>query len=158
MYRIIVALMLTTIALTGIARGEECTPAVYGGLVIEGKNADANRLWETATATYERILADCRSQVPDSDFPKIYDALAVSQLMQEQYSAALDTAKKCLDRDGRYSACMMIAARASLKLGDRAMAEQFARDALAVEPTDEYATAVAIDAKDFLKRLAKPQQ
>ncbi|HZV83280.1 MAG TPA: hypothetical protein VFF53_14040, partial [Geobacteraceae bacterium] len=76
-------------------------------------------------------------------------------LMQGKYGEAIDTAKKCIEQDSRYNACMMTAAKAYESLGDRTMAEQFAREAIEVGSTDDYSAAVVIYAKDFLKKLDK---
>jgi tetratricopeptide (TPR) repeat protein len=155
MYRCVLILILAVTCLTGIARGEECTRKSYEGLVSEAKNADANRLWSDSVSLYRRILDECPGQLVEGDRPKLYDALAVGLLMQAQYGEAIDTAKKCIELDGRYNACMMTAAKAYESLGDRAMAEQFAREAIEVGGSDDYSAAVVIYAKDFLKKLGQ---
>ena len=157
MYRLVIVLILAAACMTGVARAEECTATAYEGLVSEAKNADANRLWESSTALYNRILADCQAMMAEGDLPKLYDALAVALLMQEQYGEAIDVAKKCIEQESRYNACMMIAARGYEALGDRAMAAQFAREAIETGGSDDYSSAVVIDAKDFLKKLDKKQ-
>jgi tetratricopeptide (TPR) repeat protein len=155
MFRFLVAAVLATTCMTGIARGEECTAKAYGELVTEAKNADANRLWDQSVVLYRRILGECSSPMAEGDLAKLYDALAVALLMQDQYGEALDTAQKCIQEDGRYNACMMTAAKASESLGDLAMAEQFAREAIDVGANDDYSAAVVILAKDFLRKLQK---
>lgn len=153
MSRLVLILILATTCLTGVARGEECTPKVYEGLVSDARNADANRLWDSSVALYRRILDECQGQLLERDAAKLHDALAVGLLMQAQYGEAIDTAKKCIELDGRYNACMMTAAKAYESLGDRTMAAQFARDAIEVGASDDYSAAVVIYAKDFLKKL-----
>jgi Tfp pilus assembly protein PilF len=101
------------------------------------------------------MLADCRTLIKTGDLAKAYDALAVAQMMQENYSAAIESAKKCLDHEPRCNACMMTAAKAYEGLGDRSMSLEYARSAAAVEPYDEYSAAVGILAKDFLKSFEK---
>lgn len=155
MYRLVIALILAATSMTGIARAEECTAKVYEGLVIEAKNADANRLWNSSVELYRRILDDCRPMMAEGDLVKLYDALAVGLLMQENHGEAIDIAKKCLEQDGRYNACMMTAAKAYEGLGDNAMAIQFAREAVEVGGYDDYSAAVVIYAKEFLRKMSK---
>lgn len=157
MYRLVIVLMLSAVCMTGMARAEECTAPVYEGLVIEARNADANRLWESSEALYRRILDECRSMMAQGDLPRLYDALAVALLMQERYSDAIDTAKQCLEQDGRYNACMMTAAKGYDALGERETAAQFAREAIETGASDDYSAAVVIDAKAFLRKLEKKQ-
>lgn len=153
MCRLVFILILATTCMTSVASAEECTTKTYEGLVSEAKNADANRLWDSSVELYRRILDGCQTQLAEGDRAKLYDALSVGLLMQAQYGEAIDTAKKCIEQDGRYNACMMTAAKAYESLGDRAMAEQFAREAIEVGGSDDYSTAVVIYAKDFLKKL-----
>ncbi len=157
MYRIVITLILAALCTTGIARGEECTATVYEGLVIEAKNADANRLWETSEARYRRILDECQAMVAEGELPRLHDALAVSLLMQDRYADAIETAKKCLELDGRYNACMMTAAKGYDALGERETAARFANEAIETGASDEYSAAVVIDAKNFLRKLEKKQ-
>jgi len=157
MSRLVIILLLAATFITGVARAEECTTAVYEGLVSEAKSADTNRLWDSSVSLYRRILDDCRDMMAKGDLAKLYDALAVGLLMQEQYSEALDIARKCLDEESSCNACMLTAARAYEGLGDRDMAIQLATEASLVEAGDEYSSAVVIYAKDFLKKLEKEQ-
>jgi|GEM_PF-2496265 len=157
MYRLVIVLILSAVCMTNVARAEECAATVYEGLVIEAKNADANRLWESSAAIYRRILNECRSTVVEGDLPKLHDALAVALMMQEKYGEAIDVAKKCIELDSRYNACMMTAARGYEALGERDMALQFAREAIETGASDDYSAAVIIDARDFLKKLEKKQ-
>jgi tetratricopeptide (TPR) repeat protein len=146
----LVLIMATTVC------ANECSVADYDALVVEGKSAASGREWGRSVELYSRMLGDCRSLISDADVAKAYDALSVGQLMQEQFSAAIDSAGKCLEADSRYNACMMTAAKAYESLGDKEKAEEYARAAMAVEPYDDYSAAVGIYARDFLKRLAKP--
>ena len=155
MYRFLAAVLLATLGLTSVARAEECTATVYEGLVVEAKNADNNRQWNRSVELHRLLLDDCRSRLEGGELVKVYDALAVGLLMQEQYTAAIDTAKNCLAEDSRYNACMMTAAKAYENLGDREMAMQFAREAIEIGAYDDYSAAVVIYAKDFLKKLEK---
>jgi len=133
----------------------DCSLPQYDALVAEGKAATAAREWSRSVEVYSRILGDCRALVVESDLAKAYDALSVGQLMQESYSAAIDSANKCLEYDSRYNACMMTAAKACEALGDRDRALEYARSAAGVEPYDEYSAAVVILARDYLKRQEK---
>ncbi|HZV82674.1 MAG TPA: hypothetical protein VFF53_10965 [Geobacteraceae bacterium] len=155
MYRFVFALIFAASCMTGVARAEECTDKVYEGLVLEVKNSDANRLWDNSVELSRRILDECQPRMAEGDLVKLYDSLSVGLLMQEKYGEAIDTAKKCIEQDPRYNACMMTAAKAYESLGDRTMAEQFAREAIEVGGTDDYSAAVVIYAKDFLKKLDK---
>jgi len=155
MYRLVIVLIVAAACMTGVARAEECTATVYEELVIEAKNADANRHWNSSEELYRRILDECRAMVAEGELPRLHDALAIALLMQEKYGEAIDTARKCLEQDGRYNACMMTAARGYEGLGERDMAAQFARDAIETGGGDEYSAAVIIDAKDFLRKLEK---
>jgi tetratricopeptide (TPR) repeat protein len=131
----------------------ECSVATYDALVTEGKKGDEAREWGKSVEAYSRILAECRSQVKDVDLVKVYDALGVAQLMLENYTGAIESAKKCIELDSRYNACMMTAAKSYESLGDRRMALEFARAAADTEAHDDYSSAVAIYAKDFLRRM-----
>lgn len=155
MYRFVLTLIFAATCMAGIARGEECTDKVYEGLVREVKNADANRLWDSSVELSRRILDECRPRMADGDLVKLLDSLSVGLLMQDKYGEAIDTAKKCLEQDPRYNACMMTAAKAYENLGDRAMAQQFAREAIEVGGNDDYSAAVIIYAKDFLRKLER---
>lgn len=155
MYRFLVATVLAATCMTGVARAEECTPKLYADLVVEAKNADANRLWDGSVELYRRILAECHPRMADGDLEKLYDALAVGLLMQGKQGEAIDTAKQCIEQNSKYNACMMTAAKAYEELGDLTMAEQFAREAIEVGSSDEYSAAVVIYAQDFLKKMKK---
>lgn len=144
----ICGLMLTAAPLFA----EVCTTQTYSSLVLEGKGADEGRQWDKSVDVYSRILGGCASLVSSADQVKAYDALSVAQLMKENYSAAIESAKKCLELDNRYNACMMTAAKAYEGLGDKETAISYARSALDAGGYDEYSTAVAILANDFLKR------
>ncbi len=93
--------------------------------------------------------------VGETDLVKVYDSLSVGLLMQEQFTQAIDMAKKCIEQDRKYNACMMTAAKAYYNLGDVGMARDYAREAVEVGSYDDYAAAVVIYAKDFLKKLEK---
>lgn len=131
---------------------DECTVNSYGSLVIEAEGADDSRSWGKSVAIYNRLLSECAALINAADLVKTYDALSVAQMMNENYSAAIDTAKKCLELDQRYNSCMMTASRAYEKLGDLDMAISFARSAVEVGGYDDYSSAVVILAKDFLKK------
>jgi len=155
MIRFCAALTLFLLLPLCAAFAAECTLPQYDALVADGKAAATGREWGRSVEIYSRILGDCRPVVPEIDLAKAYDALSVGQLMQENYTAAIDSANKCLEYDGRYNACMMTAAKACEALGDRDRALEFARSAAAVEPYDEYSAAVVILARDYLKRKEK---
>ena len=131
---------------------EDCTPQTYTALVLEGKGADEGHQWDRSAEVYGRILGECASLVSSADQVKAYDALSVAQLMKESYAAAIESAKKCIELDSRYNSCMMTAAKGYESLGNKEMAVSYARSALDAGGYDEYSTAVAILAKDFLKR------
>ena len=133
----------------------ECSSSAYETLVAEGKSADGAREWGRSVEAYGRILAECRAEVKDADLVKVYDALSVAQLMRENCADAIENAKKCLELDNRYNACMMTAAKCYESLGDRSMALEYAKAAVDAGGHDEYSSAVAIYAKDFLKRIEK---
>ncbi len=155
MTRFLAPLVVAFLLSIGTAFAAECSLPDYDSLVAEGKSAADGREWGKSVEIYNRILADCRALIKEGDIAKAYDALSVGQLMEENYSAAIDSAKKCLEQDPKYYACMMTAAKACEGLGDRAAALDYARAAAAVEPYDDYSGAVVIFAKDFLKRLEK---
>jgi tetratricopeptide (TPR) repeat protein len=134
---------------------DECSVSDYEKLVAEGKSGDSSREWGKSVEAYNRILSECLTRVVGADLVKVYDALSAAQLMQESYSAAIESAKKCIDLDTKYNACMMTAARSYDNLGDREKALEFARSAAETDVYDEYSSAVAILAKDFLRRLEK---
>jgi len=134
---------------------EECSISTYETLVAEGKGGDAAREWSRSAEAYSRILAECRTKAKDADLVKVYDALSVAQLMQEKYADAIENAKKCLELDSRYNACMMTAAKCYESLGDRSMALEYAKSAVDAGAYDEYSSAVVIYANDFLKKLEK---
>jgi len=147
----LIALLLSSVPLFA----EECNVSTYETLVAEGKRGDDAREWSRSVETYNRILAECRTKVKDVDLAKVYDALSVAQLMQENCAAAIETAKKCLELDNRYNSCMMTAAKCYESIGDRSMALEYAQSAVDVGAYDEYSSAVAIYAKDFIKRIEK---
>lgn len=134
---------------------EECSLSTYETLASDGKSADSAREWGKSVATYSRILAECRALVKDADLVKVYDALSVAQLMMGNHSEAIENAKKCIEADGKYNACMMTAARSYESLGERNAALEYAKSAVEAGPYDEYSAAVVIYAKDFLRRLEK---
>ena len=131
----------------------ECSVSTYDTLVAEGKSGDDSREWGRSVEAYSRILAECRTKVNDVDLVKVYDALSVAQLMRENCTDAIENAKKCLELDGRRNACMMTAAKCYESLGDRSVALEYAKAAVDAGAYDEYSSAVAIYAKDFLKRI-----
>jgi tetratricopeptide (TPR) repeat protein len=132
---------------------EECSRSAYETLVAEGKGGDNAREWSRSVEAYSRVLAECRTEVKDVDLVKVYDALSVAQLMQEKYTDAIENAKKCLELDSRYNACMMTAAKSYESLGDKSMAQEYAKSAIDAGAYDEYSSAVVIYANEFLKRL-----
>jgi tetratricopeptide (TPR) repeat protein len=155
MHRYLAAVIFVIILGAAPLFAENCTPQSYKSLVSEGKAADEAHQWDNSVKVYSRILSECAPLVNKVDLVKAYDALSVAQLMNENYSAAIDNAKKCLELDNRYNSCMMTAAKGYESLGDKDMAISFARSAVEVGAYDEYSSAVVILAKDFLKRLAQ---
>jgi tetratricopeptide (TPR) repeat protein len=155
MFRVSAFIVIALLVSCYCSFAAECTLNEYETLVIDGKAAATGREWGRSVEIYGRILGECRSLVSKNDLATAYDALAVGQLMQENYSVAIDSAKSCLEQEPNYTACMMTAAKAYDGLGDRNMALEFARAAVAVEPYDEYSAASAIYAKDYLRRLEK---
>jgi len=137
------------------ARAEECTQQNYGLLVAAAKTADQEHQWSRSTELYRQLLSECPSLIPAADLVKTYDALSVAQMMNENYSAAIDYARQCLQVDNRYNSCMMTASRSYEKLGDLDMAISFAQAAVEVGGYDDYSSAVVILAKDFLKKQGK---
>jgi tetratricopeptide (TPR) repeat protein len=151
-----IALYLIVLLLQAVPLfAEECSVATYDTLVTEGKKGDEAREWGKSVEAYSRILADCRTLVKDVDLVKAYDALSVAQLMQENYSGAVESAKRCIELDSSYNACMMTAAKSYENLGDRSIALEYAKSAVDVGAHDDYSSAVVIYAKDFLRRLEK---
>ena len=155
MVRLLAALVVVLLLPLASVFGAECGLPQYETLVAEGKRAADGREWDRSVAAYSRMLDDCRSQIASADLAKAYDALAFGQLMQENYSAAINSAQKCLELEADYNACMMTAAKGYAGLGDVAMARQHAEAAVAVGAHDDYSAAVVIYAKDFLKKLEK---
>lgn len=153
-YRFFVLLIILLCPFSTI-HAADCSPEQYGVLVQEGKKAAEERDWAQSITVIDRILNDCRQQINESDIAKAYDALATAQLMLEQYPAAIDSAKSCLQFDPGYAACMMTTAKANEFLGDREAAIAAARAVLEVEPRDDYAAAIAIYAQDFLRKLER---
>ena len=137
------------------SKAEECTQQTYGSLIAAAKEADQHRQWGRAAEIYRKLLSECPSLIPSADLVKTYDALSVAQMMNENYSAAIDHAKQCLHLDNRYNSCMMTASRSYEKLGDLDMAISFAQAAVEVGGYDDYSSAVVILAKDFLKKKGK---
>ena len=133
----------------------ECSVTEYERLVVEGRSANNGRDWGRTVEIYSRILGDCRALVDKDDQAKAYDALSFGQLMLENYSAARDSAGKCLEVQPQYNACMLTAAKAAEGLGDRGQALEFARAAALVDPYDDYSAAVGIAARSLLKQLEK---
>lgn len=156
MIRFLTAFLLALLLPSNFVYAAECSLPQYESLVVEGKAAAAGREWGKSVEIYSRILVDCRSLVSENDLAKAYDALSVGQLMQDNFSAAIDSAKKCIEKEPKYNACMMTAAKACEGLGDRGQALDFARSAAGVDAYDEYSAAVVIYAKDFIKKLEKP--
>jgi len=154
MYRYLAAVFIVILNVFP-AVAEECTVQTYGSLVTEAKRADAGRDWATSVEIYKRMLADCILLINAADLVKTYDALSVALMMNENYSAAIDTAKKCLELNNRYNSCMMTASRSYEKLGDIDMAISYARSAVEVGGDDDYSVAVVIPAKGFPKRTGK---
>lgn len=134
---------------------QECTLQSYGSLVSAAKTADQEHQWGRSVELYREMLGECPSLIPSADLVKTYDALSVALMMNENYSAAIDNAKKCLELDNRYNSCMMTASQSYEKLGDLDMAISFAQAAVEVGGYDDYSSAVVILAKDFLKKQGK---
>jgi len=154
MYRYLAAVIFVILSVLP-AMADDCTIHTYETLVSEAKNADTGRDWGTSVAAYTRMLDECAPLINAADLVKTYDALAVALMMNENYSAAIDNAKKCLELDNRYNSCMMTAARSYENLGDLDMAISLARSAVEVGGYDDYSSAVVILAKDFLKKQGK---
>jgi len=154
MYRYLAAVLFIILNVCPAA-AEECTVQTYGSLVTEVKSADAGRDWVRSVEIYRQLLADCASLINAVDLVKTYDALAVALMMNENYSAAIDNAKKCLELNNRYNSCMMTASRSYENLGDIDLAISYARSAVEVGGYDDYSAAVVILAKDFLKKRGK---
>ena len=150
---LLVMIALTCSCATSFA--EECSKARYDELTRQAKHADSERQWGTVVESNRALLTECRSLVGETDLVKVYDSLSVGLLMQEQFTQAIDMAKKCIEQDRKYNACMMTAAKAYYNLGDVGMARDYAREAVEVGSYDDYAAAVVIYAKDFLKKLEK---
>lgn len=153
MCRLFLAIFLATVITITTARAEECPASRYEGVVLEARSADAAREWDKSVALYRTLLSDCQPLLTGTDLVKAYDALSVGLLMQGNPSAAIDTAAKCLEMDPRYNACLMTSAQASYDLGDKERAIGFAREAVETGGYDDYSNAVAIAAKDFLKKV-----
>jgi tetratricopeptide (TPR) repeat protein len=132
---------------------EECAVSDYNALVAKGKTGDDAREWGKSVEAYSRILAECRTAVKDTELVKVYDALSVAQLMQENFSEAIENAKQCIGLDSKYNACMMTIAKCYERLGDSSMALEYARSAIYAGSYDEYSSAVVIEAKDFIRRI-----
>jgi tetratricopeptide (TPR) repeat protein len=149
-------LVATALFLPALLYAGECTVAEYDRLVIEGRRASNGREWDRTVEIYSTIVGDCRPLVVDrEDLAKAYDALSFGRLMIENYSAALDDARKCLEAQPQYNACMLTAAKAAEGLGDHGQALEYARAAALVDPYDDYSSAVGIAAKSLLKQLEK---
>lgn len=153
MYRFLIVAVIATIINSAMVRAEDCPETRYEGLIIEARSADGSRQWDRAVDLYRIMLADCSALLTGGDLVKAYDALAVGLLMQGNPGAAIETATKCLELDGRYNACMMTAAQASYELGDKERAVGFAREAVEIGSYDDYSNAVVIAARDFLKKV-----
>lgn len=132
----------------------ECTVQTYSALVSEGRSADEGRQWDKSVEIYSRLINECASMIKPAELVKAYDALSIARLMTENYSAAIETAQKCLELDSRFNSCMMTAAKGYEGLGDRDMAISFARAAVEVGGYDDYSSAVVIFAKSYLKKMA----
>jgi len=154
MYRYLAAVILILLNVFP-AVAEECTLNSYGSLVTEARNADVGRNWAKSVESYNRMLNECAAFINTADLVKTYDALSVALMMNENYAAAIDNAKKCLELDNRYNSCMMTASRSYEKLGDLDMAISYAQAAVEVGGYDDYSSAVVILAKDFLKKQGK---
>lgn len=155
MVRLVSLLIMVVLLPLSAALGGECSEAQYEALVAAGKTAVEERAWQRSVDVYGRILTDCRSLISAGDQAKAYDALAFGQLMEGHYAAAIDSAKRCLEAEAGYNACLMTAAKASESIGDMAMARQYAEAAIAVGAHDDYSAATVIYARDFLKKLEK---
>lgn len=149
------ALVLVLLLPFTVAFGADCSLPHYEALVAAGKSAADGREWQRSVEIYNSILDDCGSMLAATDLAKAYDALAFGQLMQENYSAAIDSANKCLEAVATYNACMMTAAKGYEGSGDAALARQYAEAAVAAGVHDDYSAAVVIYAKDFLKKYEK---
>ncbi len=155
MYRLIAVVIFATMLAASMAGAEECPAPRYEKLILEARAADIGRQWGRSVELYGTMLSDCPDLLTGADLVKVYDALSVAQLMQGNPSGAIDTAAKCLEQDSKYNACMMTAAQASYELGDRERAIAFAREAAEIGVNDEYSNAVAIVAKDFLRKVGQ---
>jgi len=133
----------------------ECTVQTYSTLVAEGKSADEGRQWDRSVEIYNRLVTECTSLLIPGELVKAYDALSIARLMTENYSAAIETAGKCLELDNRFNSCMITAAKGYENLGDRDMAISFASSAIEVGGYDDYSSAVVIFARSYLKKLQK---
>lgn len=155
MYRVVAVLFALSVCTAAPVEAEPCTSSVYEGLVQEAKSADSSREWNRSVELHQKILEECREQIPEKDLPKVHDALSVGLLMQGNYAAAIDEAKLCLQQDEKYNACMMTAAKGYENLGDREMAIKYAEQAVETGNADEYSAAVTIYAREFLRGLGK---
>lgn len=155
MVRLVALLIMVMLLPLSAAFGGECSVVQYEALVVSGKKTVEAREWARSVEVYGSIIADCRSLLSTGDLAKAYDALAFGQLMQGDYTAAIDSAKLCLEAEAGYNACLMTAAKASEATGDTALARQYAEEAIAVGAHDDYSAATVISARDFLKKLEK---
>ncbi len=157
-YGFIFAFIFTILLVSSPLYASECTLQSYEALVVQGKSADEGRQWDKSVETYSRMLNACPTFVQGAELVKAYDALAVAQLMTTNYSAAIDSSKKCLELDNRCNSCMMTAAKGYEGLGDRDMAISMAKAAIEVGGYDDYSTAVVIYAKSYLKKITNNGQ
>lgn len=154
MYHYLAAVIFVLLSFSPLL-AEDCTVNSYRALVVEAKSADVNRNWNKSAELYNRLLSECMPLINAADLVKAYDALSVALMMSENYSAAIDGAKKCIELDKNNNSCMMTACLAYEKLGDFELAISFANSAIEVGGYDEYSSAVVLLAKDFLKRHDK---
>lgn len=155
MFRYLSGAILTVLISVASLQAAECTVQTYSTLVAEGKSADEGRQWNKSVEIYSRLVTDCASSLIPAELVKAYDALSIARLMTENYSAAIETAGKCLELDNRFNSCMITAAKGYENLGDRDMAISFASSAIEVGGYDDYSSAVVIFAKSYLKKLQK---
>jgi len=155
MYRFLAGAIFALLSVITPLHAAECTVQAYSTLVSEGKSADEGRQWDRSVEIYSKMTDECAPMIKPAELVKAYDALSIARLMTENYSAAIETAGKCLELDNRFNSCMITAAKGYEGLGDLEMAISFARSAIEVGGYDDYSSAVLIFAKSYLKKLQK---
>ena len=155
MYRYLSGAIFAVLLTITPLHAAECTVQIYSTLVSESRSADEGRQWDKSVEIYSRLINECATMIKPADLVKAYDALSIARLMTENYSAAIETAQKCLELDNKFNSCMMTAAKGYEGLGDRDMAISFAKSAVEVGGYDDYSSAVVIFAKSYLQKMAK---